>query len=58
MGFQADGITQYGPPVRLSDMPAEPVRPAPAPGERGQAILAEFGVTAEEWQRLQNLGVV
>lgn len=58
MGFQADGITQYGPPVRLSDMPAEPVRPAPAPGEHGQAILAEFGVTAEEWQRLQNLGVV
>ena len=38
---QADGITQYGPPVRLSDMPAEPVRPAPAPGEHGQAILAQ-----------------
>lgn len=48
-----------GPPYRLSRTPAAPARPAPAPGQDTERILAdELQITDDALHRLQSAGVV
>jgi crotonobetainyl-CoA:carnitine CoA-transferase CaiB-like acyl-CoA transferase len=46
------------PPVRLSNCPPAPRRPAPALGEHTAALLAELGYATADVERLQAQGVV
>ena len=48
MSFAADGVRQFAPPLRMSEMPFTAVRRAPRQGEHSAEILAEAGCSAAE----------
>lgn len=48
----------FATPFQLSDQPQKPPVAAPEVGQHSEEILAEFGLTAEEIERLQSAGVV
>ena len=48
MSFAADGVRQFAPPLRMSEMPSTAVRRAPRQGEHSAEILAEAGCSAAE----------
>ena len=48
MSFAADGVRQFAPPLRMSEMPLAAVRRAPCQGEHSTEILAEAGCSAAE----------
>ena len=50
-------VHQTGTPIKLSATPGAPRRPAPAPGEHTEAVLAELGFTNDEVAALRARGV-
>ena len=48
MVVESDGIKQFAPPYKISDMPFEVRLPAPTAGEHGEDILREAGYSADE----------
>ena len=58
MAVRADGVTQYAPPVKMSNWVFAVERPAPAPGEHGTEILREAGYRAEEIADLERRSVI
>lgn len=58
MGVRADGVTQYAPPVKLSDWQFSVDRPAPSAGEHNEEILREAGYDAAEIALLQKTKVI
>ena len=53
MSFVADGVRQFAPPLRMSEMPFDTVRCAPRQGEHSAEILAAAGCSSAEiaaWQ--------
>ena len=53
-----DGLVQPAPAPRFSRTPAQVTRPAPKPGEHTEDLLAEWGLAAEEIERLRDSGAV
>jgi len=58
MALDADGVTQYAPPVKLSGWEFAVARPAPSPGEHSDEILREAGYDAAEIARLRKTAIV
>mgnify|MGYP000865984744 FL=1 len=58
MAVRADGVTQYAPPVKMTNWIFAVERPAPAPGEHGAEILREAGYRAEEIADLEQRSVI
>ncbi len=56
--FDALGLTQFGPPFRLSEFDPGVPRPAAAAGADSDAILREAGLAHDEIARLRSLGVI
>jgi len=54
MVVESDGIKQFAPPYKISDMPFEVRLPAPAAGEHGEDILREAGYSADEIASLRS----
>jgi alpha-methylacyl-CoA racemase len=55
---EVDGIVQPGPAPRFSRTPAGKPTPPETPGERGNASLAQWGLTAEEIAGLKRAGAL
>jgi alpha-methylacyl-CoA racemase len=55
---EIDGIVQPGPAPRFSRTPAAAPSPPEAPGERGNASLAQWGFTAAEIDGLKRCGAL
>jgi len=53
MAVDADGLTQYAPPVKLSGWVFAVERAAPAPGEHSDEILRESGFSEDEISALR-----
>ena len=51
-------VETLGAPVKMSDAPPAVDRGAPAPGEHGEKVLAEYGFSAEEIGQLLRSGTV
>jgi crotonobetainyl-CoA:carnitine CoA-transferase CaiB-like acyl-CoA transferase len=58
MVVQDGGLPQFAPPYRLSEYRFEIERPAPAPGEHSEQILAEAGYSREDIAQLRGQGVI
>ena len=58
MVVQADGLTQYAPPVKLSGWVFAVDRAAPSPGEHSEEILRESGFGEQEIAALQAGSVI
>lgn len=58
MTVEADGMTQYAPPFRISGWDFSVARPAPAAGEHVREILGEAGYTDTEIMALRQAKVV
>ncbi len=58
MVLQADGLTQYAPPVKLSGWVFAVDRAAPSPGEHSEEILRESGFGEQEIAALQAASVI
>lgn len=59
MVTEVGGVRQFGPPVRLSDMPMTPARPAPAvAGADSDGVLAEAGFAQVDIERLRQGGII
>jgi len=58
MVVQADGLTQYAPPVRLSGWVFAVDRAAPSPGEHSEEILRESGFGEQEIAALKAASVI
>ncbi|MBL8423115.1 MAG: CoA transferase [Candidatus Accumulibacter phosphatis] len=58
MSVQADGLTQYAPPVKLSGWVFAVDRAAPSPGEHSEEILRESGFGEDEIAALQAASVI
>jgi alpha-methylacyl-CoA racemase len=58
MVVQADGLTQYAPPVKLSGWVFAVDRAAPSPGEHSEEILRESGFGEQEIAALQAASVI
>ena len=58
MAVEADGVTQYAPPLKLSGWQFSVERAAPAPGEQSNEILGEAGFSAAEIEALRRAKVV
>jgi len=58
MTVQADGLTQYAPPVKLSGWVFAVDRAAPSPGEHSEEILRESGFGEDEIAALQAASVI
>ncbi|ENO78079.1 CaiB/BaiF CoA transferase family protein [Thauera sp. 63] len=59
MVMEVGGVRQFGPPVRLSGMPAVPARPAPAvAGADSDTVLAEAGFSPADIERLRGAGAI
>jgi alpha-methylacyl-CoA racemase len=56
--IEVDGIVQPGPAPRFSRTPAGKPTPPEAPGERGNASLAQWGLTRDEIAGLKRAGVL
>jgi len=56
--IEIDGIVQPAPAPRFSRTPAQPPTPPEAPGERGIASLAGWGLGPEEIARLRTIGAL
>ena len=56
--IEVDGIVQPGPAPRFSRTPAGKPTPPEAPGERGNASLAQWGLTPDEIAGLKRVGVL
>lgn len=52
----AGEVKVVGSAITMSETPAEISRPAPMIGEHGKEILAEYGIDAEEIERLESSG--
>ena len=55
---EVDGIVQPGPAPRFSRTPAGRPTPPEAPGERGNASLAQWGLSADEIAALRRAGTL
>ncbi|HEU0108412.1 MAG TPA: CaiB/BaiF CoA-transferase family protein [Vicinamibacteria bacterium] len=51
-------LRTVAPPVKLSDSPSRPPRPAPALGEHTDAVLGEAGFTRADIDRMRGAGVL
>jgi alpha-methylacyl-CoA racemase len=58
MVVEADGLTQFGPPFKVSGFDFALRRPAPAAGADSDAILREAGYGDAEIDRLRAQGVI
>jgi len=58
MAVTADGTRQYAPPFRISGWTFAVDRPAPAPGEHTEELLAEAGYSAAEIAALRQSRIV
>ncbi len=59
MVMEVGGVRQFGPPVRLSGMPAVPAWPAPAvAGADSDTVLAEAGFSPADIERLRGAGAI
>lgn len=58
MTVSADGVTQYAPPVKLSGWVFAVERAAPSPGEHGEEILREAGLSDGEILVLRQASVI
>ncbi|WP_088178907.1 CaiB/BaiF CoA transferase family protein [Thauera butanivorans] len=59
MVVEVDGVRQFGPPVKLSGMPEQVFRPAPAvAGADSDAVLGEAGLSVADIARLREAGVI
>jgi len=59
MVTEVGGVRQFGPPVRMSGLPAAPSRPAPAvAGADSETVLTEAGLEDAEIARLRSAGVI
>ncbi|MDI3491264.1 MAG: alpha-methylacyl-CoA racemase [Thauera sp.] len=59
MVMEVGGVRQFGPPVRLSGMPAVQARPAPAvAGADSDAVLMEAGFSPADIERLRATGAI
>ncbi len=58
MAVQADGITQYAPPVRMSGWVFAVERPAPGCGEHSAEVLREAGFSALEICGLRDASII
>ena len=58
MVVQADGLTQYAPPVKLSGWVFAVDRAAPSPGEHSEEILRESGFGEQEIAALKAASVI
>jgi alpha-methylacyl-CoA racemase len=56
--LELEGIPQPAPAPRFSRTPGRVARPAPVPGEHGAEILRDWGVGAEEVERLRAAGAI
>jgi alpha-methylacyl-CoA racemase len=55
---ERDGVTEPAPAPRLSRTPAEPGHPPRPPGADSEAVLADWGFSADEIGQLQRDGVI
>jgi alpha-methylacyl-CoA racemase len=53
-----DGVLHPSPAPRFSKTPGALRRPAPAPGQHSEEVLAEWGLTADEINALQEVGAM
>ena len=58
MVVKADGLTQFAPPLKMSDHPFEIRRPAPAVGEHNQTLLEAAGYSPDEIAALRASGAL
>jgi alpha-methylacyl-CoA racemase len=58
MSFVADGVRQFAPPLRMSEMPFDEVRCAPRQGEHSTEILAAAGCSAAEIAAWRTSGTI
>lgn len=58
MVVEVDGLTQFAPPLKLSEHEFTIRQPAPKAGEHNQAILAGAGYSPDEITRLQASGAL
>ncbi|MBK7676688.1 MAG: CoA transferase [Candidatus Accumulibacter sp.] len=58
MTVEADGVTQYAPPMKLSGWVFAVERSAPSTGEHGEEILREAGFSRGEIQFLQQASII
>ncbi len=59
MVMEVGGVRQFGPPVRLSGMPAVQARPAPVvAGADSDTVLAEAGFSPTDIERLRGAGAI
>lgn len=58
MAVQADGVTQFAPPLKLSGWVFAVERAAPSPGEHGTEVLRESGFSADEIRELQEASII
>jgi crotonobetainyl-CoA:carnitine CoA-transferase CaiB-like acyl-CoA transferase len=58
MTVDADGVTQYAPPLKLSGWVFAVERNAPAPGEHGEEVLREYGFSESEIRSLQETSTI
>ena len=56
MVLQEDGLTQFAPPLKMSDGTFATRRPAPAAGEHNDELLLAAGYSREDLARLTALG--
>lgn len=58
MVLKADGLTQFAPPLKMSEHPFEIRCPAPAVGEHNQTLLEAAGYTPDEIAALRASGAL
>ena len=58
MLVEVDGVRQFAPPFKISELPFAVRLPAPAAGEHSEEILREAGFSADEITKLRALKVI
>jgi alpha-methylacyl-CoA racemase len=58
MVVDADGVTQYAPPLKLSGWVFAVDRVAPSPGEHSEEVLRELGFTADEIVAMRQTAII